>query len=71
MLIDVTLMLAVTKVRAPPFNRAAACGACRAGGGIIGEHCICMAFTSKIGARVVPWLPLPPAGPPLIKRFGQ
>jgi len=40
-------------------------------GGVFGEHCICMAFTSKIGARVVPWLPLPPARPPLIKRFGQ
>ena len=26
-LIDVTLTLAVTNVRAPPFNRAAACGA--------------------------------------------
>jgi len=42
-----------------------------AGVGGIGEHIICMAFTSKIGARVVPWLPLPPAEPPLIKRFGQ
>ena len=52
MLIDV----AVTKVRVPSFNRAAACGECR-GGGVFGEHCICMAFTSKIGARVVPWLP--------------
>jgi hypothetical protein len=39
--------------------------------GSINKHCICMAFTSKIGARVVPWLPLPPVGPPLIKRFGQ
>ena len=51
MLIDV----AVTKVRAPPFNHAAACGECRVE--VFSEHCICMAFTSKIGARVVPWLP--------------
>ena len=42
-----------------------------AGVGGIGEHCICMAFTSKIGARVVPWLPLPPVKQPLIKRFEQ
>ena len=48
--------MAVTKVRARPFNRAAAYGACR-GGGAFGKHCICMAFTGKIGARVVPWLP--------------
>jgi len=48
--------MAVTKVRARLFDRAAACGACR-GGGAFGKHCICMAFTSKIGARVVPWLP--------------
>ena len=52
----VLIDVAVTKVRAPPFNRAAACGACQGGGGGFGEHCICMAFTSKIGARVVPWL---------------
>ena len=50
MLIDITLILVVIKVHAPPFNRAAACGTCRGGGGVIGEHCICMAFTSKIGA---------------------
>ena len=31
MLIDV----AVTKVRAPAFNRAAACGACRGGGVLV------------------------------------
>ena len=49
MLIDMMLILVVTKVYAPPFNRAAACGACWGGGGI-SEHCICMAFTSKIGA---------------------
>ena len=48
--------VAVTKVCTPPFNRAAACGECR-GGGVFGKHCICMAFTSKIGAQVVPWLP--------------
>ena len=58
------------KVRAPSFNRVAACGACR-GGGILVNIAFCMAFTSKIGARVVPWLPLPPARPPLIKRFRQ
>ena len=52
MLIDMTLILVVTKVYAPPFNRAAACGACRGGGGI-GEHCICMAYTSKIGDRLL------------------
>ena len=48
-LIDVMLILVVTKVHAPLFNHAAACRACRGGGGI-GEHGICMAFTSKIGA---------------------
>ena len=47
--VAIEIDVAVTKVRAPPFNRAAACGACR-GGGAFGEHCICMAFTSKIGA---------------------
>ena len=50
------IKIAVIKVYIPPFNRTAARGACR-GGGVFGEHCICMAFTSKIGARVVPWLP--------------
>ena len=35
MLIDMTLILVVTKVHAPPFNRAAACGACRGGGGVL------------------------------------
>ena len=48
-LIDMMLILVVTKVYAPPFNRAAACGACW-GVGVISEHYICMAFTSKIGA---------------------
>ena len=45
----IEINVAVTKVRAPPFNRAAACGACR-GGGAFGKHCIYIAFTSKIGA---------------------
>ena len=63
MLIDVMVILAVTNVRVP----CGSCGACRGWWGI-GEHCICMAFTSKIGARVMTWLPLPPAKPPLIKR---
>ena len=44
-LIDVTLILAVIKARTLPFNHAG-----HAGVGGIGEHCICMAFTSKIGA---------------------
>ena len=43
--VDMILILVVAKVHAPPFSRAAACGACRGRGGI-GEHCICMAFTS-------------------------
>ena len=30
-----------------------------------------MAFTGKIGALIVSWLPLPPTKPLLIKRFGQ
>ena len=54
--VDMMLILVVAKVHAPPFNCAAARRACR-GGGVFGEHCICMAFTSKIGARVAPWLP--------------
>ena len=39
------------------------------GWGGISEHCVYMAFTSKISAWVVPWLPLPPTGPPLIKKI--
>ena len=48
--------MAVTKVRARPFNRAAACRAYRVRGAF-SKHYIYIAFTSKIGARVVPWLP--------------
>ena len=70
MLIDMMLILVVTKVYAPPFNRAAACGACQGWGGI-GEHYICMAFTSKIGAWVVSWLPHRPSFRMIWKRFGQ
>ena len=49
MLIDMMLILAVTKVPAHlRFTVRQPAG--HAGVGGIGEHCICMAFTSKIGA---------------------
>ena len=35
MLIDITLILVVTKVYTPPFNRAAACRACQGGGVLV------------------------------------
>jgi len=41
--------VAVIKIRAPPFNRAAAYRAYQ-GSRAFGEHCIYIAFTSKIGA---------------------
>ena len=63
------LILAVIKVYTPLFNHIAAYRACR--GGEVLVNIAFIAFSSKIGARVVPWLPLPPAGPPLIKRFRQ
>jgi len=44
-LIDVTLILAVTKARLTVRQPAGHAGV---EGGGIGEHCICMAFTSKI-----------------------
>ena len=44
-----TSILAVTKF-VFSFNRAAARRGIKGGAGVLDEHCICMAFTSKIGA---------------------
>ena len=41
------------------------------GGGGISKHYIYMAFTSKIGASVVSWLPHRPSFRIIWKRFGQ
>jgi len=48
----VLINVAVTKVRAPPFNYTAACGACW-GRGAFGKYCICMAFTSILACKSV------------------
>jgi hypothetical protein len=47
--VDATLILAVIKF-VFLFDRAAAHSGAGGGAGVLGKHCICMAFTSKIGA---------------------